>query len=363
MSAKRHHYLPAFLIRRFAQRKDPPFVHRLDVKTGRPLLVPPRSQAVKHQYYRFELDGEPIELDGEPVDPGIVETALQQIDSAAARVIRQLVSGNEIPAEDRLVLAMFCVLQRKRTPTGRSESRFLDELMHTLQQEVRFSNKEEFLAEARARFPDLSADEIEEFRVETLDEIRSGKLGYKAPAAREIALMFFQLDKVVPMILEKCDWHIMRVEGDAPDLVLSDVGIAQVDHTPKHPKAGAGWISSPTSETTFPIDPRVVLLVTPGTGLWGWSTAGAAEVEDINLRSYAASDLCYFGTSQQSVCDLRRLARNQPVRVRQYAPRRARLWITESDDGRKSGEMEFTGYSIDGTTKASFIVDRDATKE
>jgi hypothetical protein len=363
MSAKRHHYLPTFLIRRFAQRKEPRFVYRLDIKTGRPRLVPPRSQAFRHQYYRFEIDGEAIEVDGQLIDPGFVEQALQRLESTTAPVITRLVASNEVPPEERQVLAMFCVLQQKRTPAGRKERRFLDEFMHTLLAEVRFSNREEFHTHAREAFPDLSEDEIETFREQTLDDLRSGQLVLEAPPAREIAMMFFQLDEVVSIILEKCDWHVLRLDDAAPDLVLADVGVTQVDHTPKHPKAGAGWISSPTSETVFPIDPRLALFVTPGSGVWAWGRADAGIVEDINMRSYAASDLCYFGTSQQSVCDLRRLARSRAdARVR-YAPRPARLWITESKDGRKSGDMEFTGHSVDGTTKAKFVVDRRATEE
>lgn len=362
MSAKRHHYLPAFLIRRFAQRKEPLHVYRLDIKTGRTLLVPPRSQGFKHQFYRFEIDGKPVEIDGEPVDPGFVERALQQLESATARVIRRLVAGEEIPLEDRAVLAFFCVLQQRRTPNGRKERRFLDEFMHKALQEVRFSNRDEFCAEARERFPHLSEEEVERFRVETLEDLKSGKLVFEAPPAREIAMMFFQVHKIVPMLLQKCDWQVLRVDEDAPDLVLADVGVTQVDHTPKHPRAGAGWLSSPTSETILPIDPRFALLVTPGSGLWAWGRAEADVVDDINLRSYAVSDLCYFGTSQRSVCDLRRLARSRPYVLADYAPRPARLWITETTEGRGSGEMEFTGYSIDGTTKATFTVDPDATR-
>jgi hypothetical protein len=363
MSGKRHHYLPAFLIRRFAQPKEPRHVYRLDIKTGRPLVVPPRSQAFRNHYYRFEMDGKPIEIDGEPVDPGFVEMALSQLESATARIIRRLVAREEIPLEDCFVLALFCVIQQRRTPTGRQERRFLDEFMHKLLQEVRFSNRDGFHAEARERFPHLSDAETEAFRVDTLEDLQSGNLVFEAPPAREIAMMFFQVEEIVPMLLEKCDWAVLRVDEAAPDLILADVGVTQVDHTPKHPKGGAGWLSSPTAETILPIDPRAALLVTPGSGAWVWGTAQADVVDDINLRSYAASDLCYFGTSQQSVCDLRRLAKKRRADVGAYAPRPARLWITETaEDGPRSGEMEFTGYAVDGTTKAMFIVDPDATE-
>jgi len=362
MSAKRHHYLPTFLIRRFAQRKDPPFVYRLDVSSGRTRLVPPRSQAFRHQYYRFDLEGEPIELDGEPVDPGIVEKDLQRIDGDAANAIRRLVSGVEIEPRERFALAIFCAVQERRTPQGRAEARFMDEFLHTLEQEMWFSNKGDFLAHARTAVPEISEEEIENFRVDTLEQIQSGKLVFKAPRARELALIFFQLDEVVLKVLKECEWWIMRVDEDAPDLVLSDVGITQVDHTPRHPKAGRGWMSSPGAETILPIDPRMAVVVTPGSGDWFWGDIDADEVEDINLRSYAHSDVCYYGTSQESVCELRRLARRESVQIGEYAPRSPVLWVAETE-GPSSGEMDFTGYSVRGTTKARFIVDPDATKE
>jgi hypothetical protein len=46
-----------------------------------------------------------------------------------------------------------------------------------------------------------------------------------------------------------------------------------------------------------------------------------------------------------------------------YAPRPSRLWITETEEARRSGEMEFTGYAIDGTAKTTFFVDPRATED
>ena len=57
VAGKRHHHLPAFLLRRFAERsgKREGLVWRLDMGSGQPRPVNPKREAALRHYYSVEL--------------------------------------------------------------------------------------------------------------------------------------------------------------------------------------------------------------------------------------------------------------------------------------------------------------------
>jgi hypothetical protein len=299
MPAKKHHYLSQFLLRRFAQEKAPPFIWRLDKKNGQTRHVPPKSQAAKHQYYRFTVP------DGS-IDPGFVEETLSRIESLAATAIRRIVAGEEeATEEDRHGLALFAALQGRRTPAGRRQLRFFDEFSAKLQFEVSLSDRGRFAERIREREPEMIDEEVEALRQQMIEELKSGEIVVESTPEREVGLMFLALDKVAPMLVMEFDWLVVEAPAET-EFVLSDVGLVHFDPTPPHPHSGSAWRSSPNSQTTMAIDRRFSLVVTPGHGRWGRTTIDKDDVDDLNLRSYATSEVCYYGSQQKVVCDLSR---------------------------------------------------------
>jgi hypothetical protein len=346
MAAKKHHYLPQFLIRRFAQPGPPPFVWRLDKKSGRTRLVPPKSQAARHQYYRMEVEGAPF-------GPEFPEQTLSRIESLAAPAITRIASGALPSLDERHALALFAALQHVRTPAGRRELRFMDEFAAKMQMELKLGNRSGFAQRMRDTGHGGSDEELEELRQRTLRDLREGQVDIESTEEREIGLMFMSLDVVAPTLLSDFDWIALHSDSEAC-FVLPDVGLGRIDPTPRHRGAGTGWASSPNSETTLPIDPRACLLVRPGEGRFGTATLDARAVEDVNVRSYAASEVCYFGQSQEAVTSVRRVAKRDRRRVAAYRPRPSRIWITEGE--RETGPLDFIGHSLDGRIEARFVV-------
>src|ERR1039457_1027689 len=120
---KRHHFVPRFLLRRFAEDVDAkkPTLFRLDTKTGANRRCSVDNEAVIGHYYRVSNEI--------PLPPGLPEKTLGDIETRAVDAIRNLEEQTgQLTPEQRHALATFVVLQRKRTPAGRRRFKFMDEL-------------------------------------------------------------------------------------------------------------------------------------------------------------------------------------------------------------------------------------------
>lgn len=353
MAGKRHHYTPRFLLRRFAEKSGPRegLVWRLDKTTGQPRPVAPKYEAALPHYYRLEReDGT---TDSRPED------ILGQIESAAAAALQRVERGDVPSDEERTWLALFVLFQHRRTPAAREWLKFFDELMAQMTTEVDLSNAESFERRARVANPDMSPEDVEQVRAELLADLQAGRIKLGSTPSREIALMFLAVEHVAAQLVAGFTWAVFRAPDDA-QFVLPGLGITLHDPTPPYPESGLGFASSPNAETIVPIDPTFAIALTPGAATWNDVAIDAAAVAEINLRAYAWSDACFYGGSQKIVTDLRANARRQRTQVARFAPRTARLWVTESEGGPKTGEFEFVGHSPTGTARRRFVIEEGA---
>jgi hypothetical protein len=347
MAGKRQHYLPALLLRRFAERsgKREGLVWRLDKKSGQPRAVAPKYEAALPNYYRFELpDGT---TDSRP------EEVLASVENAVGPILRRLERGDKPTDADRAWLALFVVLQHRRTPPARKLLKFFDEFTSRLMTEVSLGNSESFQRRARAEKPNMTFEEVEATRLEMLADFAADRITIESTPSREVAFMFMATDKIAEKLVASFSWGVMRAQDSA--FVLPGRGITIYDPTPRVPQGGYAFASSPNSQTIVPVDPSFALALTPGPPSWSESECDAEAVEEVNLRAYAWSDAAVYGPSQKAVTDLRTLARRQRERVGHFAPRPPRLWIAEGDEP-GLGEIEFTGCGPAGTTRQRFFV-------
>jgi hypothetical protein len=353
MAGRRHHYTPRFLLRRFAERsgRREGLVWRLDKRTGQPRPVAPKYEAALPHYYRLVQDDGTT--DSRPED------ILACVESAAASALLRVERGEVPTDEERTWLALFVFFQHRRTPVGREWLKYLDELVAEMTTGVSLSNAEEFHRRASAVDANMSPEEIDELRLELLDDLESGRLKLRSTPSREIACMFIAAERVAEQLVMGFSWAALRAPGDV-DLVLPGMGITLYDPTPPFLESGLGFASSPNVETILPIDPTFAIALTPGPPSWNDVEIGADDVEEINLRAYAWSDACFYGPSQKVVTDLRASARRQRTRVAKFMPRPGRIWLAESVDGPKSGEFEFVGHSPSGSSRRRFVVEPGA---
>jgi hypothetical protein len=350
MAGKRHHYLPRLLLRRFAETsgKREGLVWRLDRVSGQPRPVAPKYEAALPHYYRLEKpDGT---TDSRPED------LLASIENAAGLILRRLECGDEPTAAERAWLALFVVLQHRRTPVAREWLKFYDEMTSKLTTEVSLANPQSFHRRARAADPNMSFEEVEQIRLEMLADIEAGHLTVESTPSREVACMFLAADKVAEGLVMGFTWAVIRAPLGS-QFVLPDMGITLYDPTPPMPASGLGFGSSPNAETVMPVDPTFAVSLSPGPPVWRDVELDSAAVDDVNLRAYAWSEAAVYGQSQKVVTDLRRLARRHPQRVGEFKPRPGRIWLSEIEEGEKPGVLEFTGHSPEGEARGRFVVD------
>jgi hypothetical protein len=134
MPSHRHHYRPQFLLRHFAATEGERIglVWRADLDGSRVLQIAPKHEAAKRHYYRV-----PAELES-PMSP---EEILQRVESLAAAAIRAFEQRGSVDLNERQALALFVVLQHRRTPSGRRELRFMDEFVARQEMELRIADR------------------------------------------------------------------------------------------------------------------------------------------------------------------------------------------------------------------------------
>jgi hypothetical protein len=353
---KRQHFVPKFLLRRFAlsDGRWEGHVFRLAVAGGAARPAVPRTEAAKNRYYDL-----PEELVGD-FQP---ETVLARIESGAAAALRRLEDGDALRDEDVGRLAYFVAVQTNRTPQDRAEARFLDEFVAAQMQELRFSAREQAVAFLRAQQPELTDDEAEAERTRILDDLNSGKLRFESTAEREVASMFLGLNEAAEQILNGCDFELVEFEGPV-ELVLPDTGYSRYDPHPRVPGTGSGFVGTDTVETAIPVSPHRALLITRGQGRVGRTEADHRYAEDLNLRAFAQSQACIYGRGQAPVVAALQLARRRRGDLVERQRRARTMWILERQAGAPEGApLLGKGHSVDGVRTEWFDVDPRARDE
>ncbi len=349
MPGKRQHYVPRFVLRRFAI--DPaaktPHVWRLDKRTGRPNRVNPANEVVVGHYYRMVLE------DGTVVDEA--DELLTRIEDMAAGVIRKLVDpGYTVTGDDVFQLLLFIVSLKNRTPQAREALREADERAAELDAEVRLSDREAYHRIMRKEGE--SEEETEAGRLKALKDLKSGRVVIESTPEREVALMFVGFQEAVGTLLGSLGVVCMRVpESSKRRFVVSDHPVSHYDPTPKTPEAGVSFLSSPNSVTWVPLDPKFgLLLVQTNPGTWENSEVSDAEIDELNAQTYAWAREAIYGDSQEAVTHVRRVAKQNPALMREVRYRPPRVWVARGAD--RAGVHEFTSRFRGDTVKRKLHV-------
>jgi hypothetical protein len=335
---KRQHYVPRFLLRRFsiepADRRS--LIFRLDKKTGRNQRVNPTNEAVVGHYYRV------VREDG-TVD-NTADEVLDHIETMAAEVIVKLANpGTRVTGDDVERLLLFTVTLKQRTPQGREALREADERAGELELELALSDREHFHRVMRKGGE--TEEQVETRRLEMLDDLRAGRILGQSTPDREVALMFTAVEHTTKTIFEKLGCICLRAPDDGKSaFILSDHPVAHYDPTPKMRDAGAGFMSSPNSVTFVPLDPAFGLLLAPDhPQTWHEVEVTSGDVDEMNMLTYAWAREGIYGPTQESVTRVRRLAREHPEAMAEFAYRPPRIWVTEVDDTNDTaGAHDFT---------------------
>jgi Protein of unknown function (DUF4238) len=342
---KRHHYVPRFLLRRFAEDSETkrPMVWWLNKKTGQNERRSVENEAVIGRYYQLS--------EGDELPREVPEKMLSDVEGVAAAAIRSLEEHPQrLDFEERLSLALFIVLQRKRTPNGRRYFKFADELLGRLATEANLHEAESWAAAMRAIGEFESPEQAEHERLETLRAFQEGRVTVETTTDGEIRGMFLAAVEVA-LVLTRADfsWYLLRAEGERR-FVLGDDPVAFFDPSKPETPGGLGFATSRV-ESTLPLSPTTCLLLRKEVrGQMGELGVGDRSVRHINLRTYAHAEQCIWGSRQLDVATVRKDAKSDRELLHAVRRRDPVLWLaTESDE--ESNMLEFEGHAPDGVRR------------
>jgi hypothetical protein len=308
-AAKRHHFVPQFLLRGFAEtRTGKDALWQMNTRSRRaPIRVDIGTAASRRRYYAV------------PDEDGTLsnrnEGYLALVEEHAAPALRHLVEEPETLSQgERATIAFFVALQTMRTPAAEQQMIALANAAFQNWASEFYSDRRAFAERHREHFGQgASEDEIEQFRQEMISQVRDGRLRV---GGREAALSTGLVHAIenVPMLIE-FDWTLLRAPQGG--FITSDRAFAIHDPAPRFPWSAQALLSSDMTETTIPLSDEACLLMRPQPMGCRLTVRDAApsEVETINLRTFGWADEYVFGSSQAALVGLRLATRRRPADV------------------------------------------------
>ena len=250
---KRHHTQPKFYLRRFAvpapKKGDPDgfWVYRRG--QGTPQWLPAETVCIHSHFYSY--------VDESGKRNAVIEDLLGEVESKAAPVVEQLVSGGFVALNnrERNLLALFVALAYARTPKTRRtvveavERQEVSKLKDLAEDEAR-------LAASVAKFNaagdgTLSADDARGF----IADIVSGEAALRLGDRGQIG---YPLATVVPLcaLFMRMNWRLLRAPSGV-EFVTSDDPVVLAG-----PAGDPDPFKSGRLEVTLPLDPQHCLLLT-----------------------------------------------------------------------------------------------------
>ena len=324
--SRRHHFVPQLFLRRFAlaPNEENPQLWALDAASGASSHTGIKNLAVVTDYYRTTAA-----VSG---DPDQVEQLLAQIEAEAADPLRKLLAGEPLTPMERLNFAFFVCVQYSRTPRGRQRTVTAIESFASMQAEGNVLTQGEAirrnLQEALGR--EATDDEVAEYQKDLVAQLRDGRIQPKATQDHAAAGVFLATPETALVMATGATWTLIRSEAPH-EFVIADHSV-HVHDSVRRPGHGVGLRSSPTSETTLPLDRFNCLVMQPGPPRERSVKADMALVTAVNLRSYASAEWAYFGSSAQVVQDLRKVAKRERWKVEGFRQAGSHTRLLEPTD-------------------------------
>jgi hypothetical protein len=250
-TARRHHYVPSFLLARWAtpQRERHGKLFELLVRGGRPRPTTPDRSAFERDLYAQDV--------GEASPNLAFEAFLSIIENYAAKPLKRLAGlPSSVSDEDRAVIVYFVAYQEARTPPAMAQHRINAFQAAQLALADFIGDWKAFAARYRDKVNAVARDEeIAAWRAAEVENFAAGKHTIEVPAGAVLHAMT-TLTPGTAAVIATQDWTLLRAtEGE---FITNDRGIAMFDPTPRFPWTGNAWHSSPNAEATMPSDPTPV---------------------------------------------------------------------------------------------------------
>jgi hypothetical protein len=335
-AAKRHHYVPQFVLHGFANPAEGGRrVFQMPTKSREaPIRVGVRDAALRQWLYRV------VTPEGEVSSRH--EGYLSLVEEHAAPAIARLIADPaSLQPGDRATIAFFVAFQTMRTPASAEQITALANAAFQNAVSELYSDRKAFAESYLQQFGTGASDQkIEEFRLEVLQQVRTGKVRVSGRGGADFATGLTHAASLIPQIIA-FDWALLCTADGG--FVASDRGYAIHDPAPPFPWTAQALLSSPVSETLVPFNDTTGLLMQPGTATCRLDVrlVDARELEQLNLRTLGWADEYVFAKRQATLDSLRAAARRRPgdiIRPRPFCE----VILLELDPDDKSLAVENT---------------------
>ena len=251
--AKNHHFVPQFLLARFA---SPPTKEgrliQLDKGSGVPRAAKVSAVASRRRFYAVETTE--AEADNR------IEDFLGLVERHAAPAISKLLEDpGSLRAHEIVDIGLLLVLQEQRSPAGLARTtRRMEEVGQQLATDL-LTDPGRFIAEAREYGLELSDEELEAARENLANSVKRGGLRLERPEQEAWRLMIDSFLEAGEIPLHMT-WFLLQ--PGAGEFITSDRALSMFD---PDPVLVNDWMSSPHAETAFPLAPNACLVLLPGT--------------------------------------------------------------------------------------------------
>jgi Protein of unknown function (DUF4238) len=336
--AKRHHFVPKLLLKRFSPRDGR--IWQMDTGTGATLDVQIEKAASRRRFYEFLHNDQGVKT-------ARMESWLSLVESHASKVLRRIEHQGPVLGLadwDRATLSFFLALLSSRTPAALKEAEALGEEAMRFMLGTKLSDPQSFARQHGKIFPESEPDAVEELRKRMLQQLEDGQIGYEDPSGEAMRRLVQGSGAVTQQIFES-RWLLLRaMEGE---FVTSDVALAMHDPKPEYPWSAQAWRSSPEVQVTIPLSSASCLLIIPGRAIFERFEVGREDVDEINLRTLGWSERFLFGGTEEGLIAIQRLAREKPELVVEPKPKRHVFLVElDPDDTSLADEHQRRGWPV-----------------
>jgi hypothetical protein len=248
MTKRRHHYLPQFYLRNFANSKD----HRsvwVYSKAGNIVhSATPRNLGIEKDYHTVTL------ADGTK-DRHTIEDTLAALENVAAPVVQKILCGASLTSEDNQIFAVFAAQMFLRVPARRDNAgRMMSEMLKHAAQQLA-ANKESFHTDYK-RFQQDTSDQSDVDPEELRQYILGDDYVLTVNPSAALGLSFGSME-VVSTCFRRMQWAFLYRKGRFT-FITCDNPVFCCDPTiPPNTWHGVG-LMNPGVEVSFPLSPDAV---------------------------------------------------------------------------------------------------------
>jgi hypothetical protein len=279
--SKLHHYVQEAYLTRFVNSSG--LIWQYDRMTGEYKEVSPRVAGAEMYLYSPGVGADP--------KGDAIENALSEVDGHGIRVINALSEGQSLSEEQRHMFALYLAVQERRTP------HFRDWMC------LEVKRTAEMFLHLASMHPEYVRCSLEKFGMSVSDSavqemcksVIAGNLEVQPTKVSWLNVLVSAGD-LAPTIAS-LPWLVVEASMDI-EFITCDKPLVKVLTDRNVPSDFCGGWLSPSSETTFALDPKHTLVIRPD-GYEGRARAKQVWCNDVNSRTIRQARRFVFSKNRE----------------------------------------------------------------